>query len=160
MRYIIRIAKEKNPQTLNTTILDKKNIEPKDTHKKLNILIAEDINYNQILLKTMLSEFGYEKIDIANDGNETIDKITNAIKENNDFDIVLLDLRMPNMNGYECIIKLKTMLKTLPKIVAVTASVSDEDRELCKKLGIDYFISKPVEMTELKNILLRISEHI
>ena len=74
------------------------------------------------------------------------------------FDIMLLDLRMPVMDGYEVIDAVKRNGWVLPKIIVITASVMTEDRSRCKKLGIQYFISKPIDFQQLKEVMLHATE--
>lgn len=122
------------------------------------ILIAEDVLYNQTLLENMLNTLGYIDITTSSDGEETIQKIDLAFEDKNPFTILLLDLRMPKMDGYDVINHIRNMGYPLPKIVAVTASVLEEDRKRCKELGVQYFINKPTDMNNLKKVLLRITQ--
>jgi len=121
------------------------------------ILIAEDVLYNQTLLENMSNAIGYTDITTASDGEETIQKLDLANEMKNPFTILLLDLRMPKMDGYDVINHIRNMGYPLPKIVAVTASVLEEDRKRCKEMGVQYFINKPIDMNQLKNVLLRIT---
>jgi signal transduction histidine kinase/DNA-binding response OmpR family regulator len=126
-------------------------------NKKIKILIAEDILYNQTLLANMVNKIGYNDVTVVSNGEETIQKLDEAHKIKCPYVILLLDLRMPKMDGYEVITHIRNMGYPLPKIVAVTASVLDEDRSRCHDLGVKYFINKPVDMTKLKNVLLKIT---
>ena len=128
--------------------------------KQYKILVAEDIIYNQTLILTMIQKLGYDNIVVASDGQETIEIIDNGYEQNNPFVILLLDLRMPDIDGYDVINHIKNKGYPLPKIVVVTASVLQEDIDRCKKLGVQYFITKPIDMNQLKNVLLKISQSI
>lgn len=128
--------------------------------KECKILIAEDIIYNQQLIKQMIQNLGYENSVVASDGQETIEIMDSAYEDNNPFSVLLLDLRLPKMDGYDVIDHIKKKGYPLPKIVAVTASVLEEDRERCKKLGVQYFINKPIDIQKLKNVLLKICHNI
>lgn len=128
--------------------------------KNYKILIAEDIIYNQTLIQNMIQKLGYENSTVSSDGQETIELLDYAYEANDPFSIILLDLRMPKMDGYDVIEHIKNKGYPLPRIVAVTASVLQEDRERCKKLGVQYFINKPIDMQQLKNVLLKISQSI
>lgn len=135
--------------TLDRAFSESQYIKKKDSLKintSLNILIAEDIPSNQDLLVTMLSSLGYTKIKVVNDGIETIQ----AVKEGN-YDLLLLDLKMPRMDGYKVLEQLKG---SKIKIIPVTASVLDEDRLRCENLGINEFLKKPISMKELQMALL------
>ena len=133
------------------------NSDTKLFNKNIKILIAEDILYNQTLLANMVNKIGYNDVTVVSNGEETIQKLDEAHKIECPYVILLLDLRMPKMDGYEVITHIRNMGYPLPKIVAVTASVLDEDRSRCHNLGVRYFINKPVDMTKLKNVLLKIT---
>ena len=126
--------------------------------KDIKILIAEDVLYNQTLLYNMVSSLGYSDITVSSDGQETIEKLDNAYYNNNPYYVILLDLRMPKLDGYDVIDHIRNKGYPLPKIVVVTASVLQEDKERCKKMGVKYFINKPIHMAQLKNVLLKTSQ--
>lgn len=126
-------------------------------NKNIKILIAEDILYNQTLLANMVNKIGYNDVTVVSNGEETIQKLDEAHKMKCPYVILLLDLRMPKMDGYDVITHIRNMGYPLPKIVAVTASVLDEDKSRCYDLGVQYFINKPIDMTKLKNVLLKIT---
>lgn len=127
---------------------------PKSSFKKnVKILIAEDILYNQTLLVNILESIGYEDLETVGNGSDAI-KLLGASP--NTFDIVLLDLRMPNVDGYAVLEYLQTNTDIQPEIVIITASIMEEDRIKCKKYGVKYFINKPIKIEQLTNILLRI----
>ena len=65
---------------------------------------------------------------------------------------------MPKLDGYDVIDHIRNKGYPLPKIVVVTASVLQEDKERCKKMGVKYFINKPIHMAQLKNVLLKTSQ--
>jgi len=102
-------------------------------NNKIKILISEDVLYNQTLLHNMVTSLGYSDIAVASDGQETIEKLDFAYEDKQPFDALLLDLRMPKMDGYYVIEHIRSKGYPLPKIVAVTASVLAEDKERCKK---------------------------
>ena len=126
-------------------------------NKDVRILIAEDIPYNKNLLVTMLENLGYWDITSASNGQDTIDKLSHAHSSNNSFEIILLDLRMPIKDGYAVIAEHKKQGWTLPKILVVTASVMDGDREKCRDMGVRYFLNKPIEMSQLGEVMLYVS---
>jgi two-component system sensor histidine kinase/response regulator len=124
----------------------------------INILIAEDVNYNQVILVNMLESLNYKNISIANNGKETIDLIDKSYKINKPFDILLLDIRMPILDGFEVILYMKTKNYNLPKIIVITASVMYEDQEKCKELGIEHYILKPIQLKDLHKKILQLSK--
>jgi CheY-like chemotaxis protein len=119
-------------------------------------LIAEDVGYNQELLESMVNTLGYKNTSISVNGQDTIDKIDDEYNKGKPYDIILLDLRMPKLDGYDVISYIKDKGYPLPYIIVVTASVLTEDRDRCKKLGVEYFINKPIDMSQLKNVLLKV----
>ncbi len=107
--------------------------------KKIKILVVEDIPLNQLLMKTLLDDFGFER-DIAANGKIAIEKL-----QAKSYDIVLMDLQMPEMNGFEATEYIRTVLKSDIPIIALTADVTSVDLEKCKAVGMNDYISKPVD---------------
>ena len=120
---------------------------PKCTKSKIKILIAEDTINNLELLTIMLKSLGYSNIDTARDGVATIAKL-----HENSYHILLLDLRMPKIDGYG-VIQYVNEQKINIDIIAVTASTTEEDKEKCRENGVNFFISKPIEMNQLNKVL-------
>lgn len=118
---------------------------------EIKILIAEDIGYNQEMLIKMLTSMGYTNITLANDGKETIEKL-----EGNTYDILLLDLKMPNVDGFGVASYIKEKNIENLKIAVISASVLENDKARCKELGIKYFLLKPFNMSHLKHIMNRL----
>jgi two-component system sensor histidine kinase/response regulator len=113
-----------------------------------NILIAEDNFINQKLIINLFKLLGY-KPDIAANGIETLD----AIKRKN-YDLVFMDIQMPLMNGYEAtkIIVAQNEV-ALPLIIAMTANANIGDREKCFEAGMDDYITKPINIGALVNVI-------
>mgnify|MGYP002637206312 CR=1 FL=1 len=110
----------------------------------LKVLIVDDNNINVFLLKHMLEAKGFSP-SVAVNGQEAVDQVSIE-----DFDIVLMDLQMPVMDGYEAIKSIRENGKiSQPRIVAVTAFVGDESRERAISNGADAFVSKPIVQEEL-----------
>jgi CheY-like chemotaxis protein len=117
-----------------------------------NILIIEDNLLNQKILSFYLRKENYD-IQISSTGEDAITKLTNRR-----FDIILVDLMLPGMNGYETTEQLRMVEKQLYNdhriiIIALTANTLDNDREKCLKTGMDGYMAKPFEMTKLVHIL-------
>ncbi|NGY38815.1 PAS domain S-box protein [Flavobacterium sp. XN-5] len=107
--------------------------------KSIKVLVVEDIALNQLLMKTLLDDFGFER-DIAENGKIAIDKLLN-----NSYDVILMDLQMPEMNGFEATEYIrKTMNSDIP-IIALTADVTTVDLAKCKAVGMNDYIAKPVD---------------
>ena len=110
------------------------------------ILLAEDGVTNQKLAVALLLKWGHV-VTVANDGREAV----NAY-ESQPFDLVLMDVQMPEMDGLEatvCIRALESKLGRHTPIVAMTARAMKGDRELCLESGMDGYVSKPVRQREL-----------
>ncbi|MHC4104262.1 MAG: PAS domain-containing hybrid sensor histidine kinase/response regulator [Planctomycetota bacterium] len=106
------------------------------------ILVVEDDSVSQKAILAILKKLGLEA-DVANNGKEAVQK---AIKEL--FDLILMDMHMPNMNGYEATKSLRKQGLTIP-IIALTASVMKNDLDKCLTAGCDLFLSKPVNRKKL-----------
>ena len=128
------------------------NVEIKDVSQTIqksseaHILLAEDVKLNQLLAKKIIEGFGY-KLTIVGNGQEAIDSI-----QNNSYDLLLLDLRMPVLDGYETATKIRNelsdSLKNIP-IIALTAHAMDQEHNKCIEHGINDYVSKPFEPEEL-----------
>jgi two-component system CheB/CheR fusion protein len=107
--------------------------------KKIKVLVVEDMALNQLLMKTILDDFGFER-DIADNG-----KIAIKMLQAETYDIILMDLQMPVMNGFEATEYIrKTMNSEIP-IIALTADVTTVDLTKCKSVGMNDYIAKPVD---------------
>jgi PAS domain S-box-containing protein len=118
--------------------------------KNIKVLVVEDIALNQLLMKTLLDDFGFEH-DIAANGKIAI----NMLQEKS-YDIVLMDLQMPEMNGYEAAKYIRFILKYQVPIIALTADVTTADLERCKAMGMNDYISKPVDEKLLYNKIVEL----
>ncbi len=115
----------------------------------IRILLVEDTPVNMYVLQRVLRNEGFDVVE-ATDGNEAIRK---AEKEKPD--VVLMDMRLPDISSYEAVTILHQKLPTLP-IIAVTADALPGDREWCLNLGcIDYF-SKPIRYRDVIQAVYRI----
>jgi CheY-like chemotaxis protein len=119
---------------------------PEIGSKKLaRLLLVEDNSMNQKVVLLMLRKLGYSA-DIAANGREAIDAIAGQ-----SYDLVLMDCRMPEMDGFEATqhIRLSAGPAAHIPIIAVTACAFAEDREACLKSGMNDYLSKPVRVQEL-----------
>jgi len=113
-----------------------------------NILVAEDARTNQVLIKSLLKRLGL-KVTIVEDGNQVVQEAMSA-----QFDLIFMDIEMPNMNGYEATKAIrKKRLKT--PIIALTAYAMKGDDEKCFAAGCDDYISKPIEHKKLLQTLTK-----
>lgn len=107
--------------------------------KKIKVLVAEDVALNQLLIKIILEELGFE-LDIAANGKIAIEKLQHGA-----YDIVLMDLQMPEMNGFEATAFIRNQIKSEIPIIALTADVTTIDLEKCNAAGMNDYISKPID---------------
>jgi two-component system, chemotaxis family, CheB/CheR fusion protein len=104
-----------------------------------NVLVVEDVALNQLLIKIILADFGYE-VDVADNGKIALEKL-----RKNKYDIILMDLQMPEMNGFETTKYIREEMKSQIPIIALTADVTTVDVEKCIAFGMDDYISKPID---------------
>jgi two-component system CheB/CheR fusion protein len=105
----------------------------------VKVLIVEDVKLNQLLLRTLLDDFKFVW-EIADNGKIAIEKL-----QTNSYDIILMDLQMPIMNGFEATEYIRNKMKLQTPIIALTADVTTADVEKCKALGMNDYISKPLD---------------
>ena len=119
----------------------------------MEILVAEDNLINQKLATYMLTNLGH-KVVIAANGQDALDKFRAG-----NFDVILMDVQMPVMDGFEATQLIRAVEKESGKrtpIVALTAHAMKGDRERCLEAGMDDYISKPINNKELTDALTRI----
>lgn len=126
-----------------------KNLLPLST---LNILLAEDNPVNQKVAFAMLEKMGH-RIQVANNGAQAFD-----IFQQNYFDVVLLDIQMPEMDGFEVTRRIRKLndLKAHTPIIAITANATMDDREECLKNGMNGYLAKPLKKDALIAELARV----
>ncbi len=122
--------------------------EQKELRKDLSILIAEDNTINQKVAETIFGYLGY-KIDIAVDGVETVEKVSQK-----EYDIIFMDLLMPEKDGIQATVDIRGMGKQMP-IVAMTATASKKGRHKAITSGMNDYIVKPVKSETIKKILIK-----
>ncbi len=114
------------------------------------ILVAEDEQYNFELVRIIFNREGFEVLRATN-GQEAID----LVESDNDIGLIMMDIKMPGMNGVDATIEIKRQHPDLP-IVAVTAFATQEDRNVCINSGCDDFMSKPIDRIHLVNIVRKL----
>ncbi len=121
---------------------------------KFKALLVEDDKQNRLVASKMLRIFQVE-VEEASDGEMAIEKI-----KENEFDCILMDVTMPRKDGIETtkeirrIEKLKSRIPSF--IVAFTSNVTEKDKKKCLEYGMDYFLGKPVTLSQIKDVLLRV----
>ena len=111
------------------------------------ILVAEDNPINQVVAQALLQHIGYPNATLVDNGQEAVNAILNG-----DFDAVLMDCRMPVLDGYEATVKIRAMGYQLP-IIAMTANAATSDFEKCLHMGMNDHISKPFNAATLAQTL-------
>ena len=110
-----------------------------DDIKNIKVLVVEDIALNQLLMRTLLDDFGFI-CDIAGNGQIAIEKLQTTT-----YDIILMDLQMPVMNGFEATEYIRKTMNLSVPIVALTADVTTVDIDKCRAVGMNDYVSKPVD---------------
>lgn len=133
-------------------VLEPEIVELNTDIKDTKILVVEDMELNQLLMKTILDDFGFE-CDITANGKLAIEKL-----ETKNYDIILMDLQMPEMNGFEATIYIRNVMKLQVPIIALTADVTTVDVEKCRAVGMNDYIAKPVDERLLYSKLIAFSK--
>ncbi|MCC5021568.1 MAG: response regulator [Candidatus Synoicihabitans palmerolidicus] len=125
---------------------------PVKSVRRLRVLVAEDNLVNQELMRLMLKSLGHESMTV-DDGAQVLPAL-----RNDNFDVVLMDVQIPGMDGFEATKVLREHFERdgrSPWVVAVTANAMAGDRERCLEAGMNAYISKPVEVRQLEEVLAR-----
>lgn len=118
-----------------------------NSNAPLKVLVVDDNEVNQSLMKHLLSQWNID-FDIATNGLEAVEYLTN-----NDCDLVLMDIQMPQMDGYVATQKIREELKLNLPIIAMTAHALAGERERCMSRGMNEYISKPIKEEELFKLI-------
>jgi CheY-like chemotaxis protein len=139
------------PSAVAASPTDGAGAEPLGERHPLRILLAEDNAVNQKLALRLLSQMSYGA-EVAGDGQQAIQAL-----ERTDFDVVLMDVQMPELDGLEATRRIRARWPDRPlQIVAMTANALAGDREACLAAGMDDYISKPIRPAELTAALERV----
>jgi two-component system CheB/CheR fusion protein len=118
--------------------------------QNIKVLVAEDVALNQLLIKIILLDFGFN-IDMATNGKVAIEYL-----QKNDYDVILMDLHMPVMNGFEATAFIRNTMNSQIPIIALTADVTTVDVEKCIAVGMNDYISKPIDEKLLYDKITRV----
>jgi signal transduction histidine kinase len=110
------------------------------------VLVAEDSAANQVLIRLLLEKLGFV-VTIAQNGLEVIEAV-----ENQYFELIFMDMQMPEMNGYIATKRLRGLGVKTP-IIAMTANINEEDKKECLRTGCDDYISKPIDRAHLVKVI-------
>ncbi|CAK1367643.1 unnamed protein product [Cercospora beticola] len=122
----------------------------------LRFLVVEDNALNRKILVSMLGKMGYQNILEAHNGGEAVRQMSASIESQNCVDVVLMDIWMPIMDGFEATRRILTMAGSRKvTVLAITADVTDGAMERATEVGIKGFMSKPYKMTDLQRFILQ-----
>ncbi|HEU4473116.1 MAG TPA: ATP-binding protein [Flavisolibacter sp.] len=122
--------------------------------QKIKVLVAEDNHMNQQLVKHLMKSWSIDHL-VVDNGMEAV----NTLKQQA-FSIVLMDIQMPEMDGYTATSVIRNELKLDVPIIAMTAHAMVGEKERCLQLGMNDYVSKPIKETVLYNIIARHAQHI
>jgi signal transduction histidine kinase/DNA-binding response OmpR family regulator len=122
--------------------------------QKIKVLVAEDNHMNQQLVRHLMKSWSMDHL-IVNTGAEAVEEL-----QQNAYSIVLMDIQMPDMDGYTATTIIRTEMKSDVPIIAMTAHAMIGEKEKCLQLGMNDYVSKPIKETVLYNIIARHAQHI
>ncbi len=134
-----------NPQM--SVSLDRTKKKPGKIATGERILLAEDCTDNQRIVSLILSNAGFQ-VTVAENGQVACEKALEALKDGKPFDMILMDMQMPIMEGHEATRRLRAAGYNRP-IVALTAHATVDDRKKCLEAGCDFYVTKPINRSEL-----------
>ena len=143
LQAVLAPPKHPAPEELPASILDASFA----IEYPMSILIAEDNVINQKLIQKVLTKLGFVT-DLASDGMEVI----NNLKRQN-YDVILMDVQMPILDGIEATIAIREMSIVQPFIIAMTANAMSKDRDECLGAGMDDYVAKPIRLNEIIKVL-------
>lgn len=124
-----------------------------DTNRLLNILLVEDNEFNRLAASNTLSHFNCQITEAVN-GLDAI----HILKSGKIFDVILMDLQMPIMDGFESTKVIRNTLKIITPIIALTANAFKSELELCLNIGMNDCVTKPFEEEKLLNAIYRLAQ--
>ena len=136
--------------------VEEKVVEETASFKGKKIFLVEDNELNQEIAVEILQEAGFV-VDVADDGAVAVEKLGSAGPGR--YDLVLMDIQMPIMNGYEATRRIRALdnpnIAGLP-IIAMTANAFDEDRKAALEAGMNGHIAKPIDIPKLMEVLMEV----
>ena len=122
----------------------------------VKVLLVEDNELNAEIAQVQLEEYGMQVTNAVN-GKEAVEKV--SLSKPGDYDLILMDIQMPVMNGHEATRQIRKLdnpkLASIP-IIAMTANAFNEDRKAAEDCGMNGFISKPIDMNEVIEMLKKV----
>jgi signal transduction histidine kinase len=144
----VNVISDGNQDARHLQELINENNENDDLNGKFSgrVLVVEDSLTNQMLIKLMLEKLGFV-LTIAEDGFQAIDAMNGQV-----FDMIFMDMQMPNMNGYDATKKIRNLGIKTP-VIAMTGSITHEDEKKCIEVGCDEYVSKPIDRNHLIKVI-------
>ena len=132
---------------------------PASEYSKLKVLVVDDNATNHLVVTSLLGSM-VKEIEVAENGVEAIQALDNADSQKAQFDVILMDIHMPIMDGIEATLAIRGSQKdyTNIPIIALTADPQYQQRRLCKNIGMDDALAKPIKLTEVLGALDRVFE--
>jgi len=148
--FTARLTKAPNASVVAPTVRPA----ARESHTSLRVLLAEDNRINQMLAKRLLERWGHEVV-LAETGRQAV-----TAHAQQKFDVILMDVQMPEMNGFEATAAIRAVEGTSSDgtpIVAMTAHAMKGDRERCLAAGMNDYVSKPIDPAILFAVIDRVS---
>ena len=148
--------KPEEPRSLSSPELTAPEEHAAASGRSLNILLAEDTLLNQHLMVRILEKGGYQ-VKVVDNGRDAI-----AAHDGESFDLILMDVHMPELDGFEATAAIREKEKTTAghiPIVAMTALAMRGDRERCLEAGMDAYVTKPIQAPELFGVIKRLTAY-
>jgi CheY-like chemotaxis protein len=127
---------------------------PTAARSVFRVLVAEDNAINQKVISLILRDTGFE-VDLVPDGNQAV-----VLHRSKPYDLILMDLHMPIMDGWEATRRIRRLAQRQPVIVAVTAEVVGRVREKCLRAGMDDYLSKPFTKDQLLAVVRSVHDRL
>jgi CheY-like chemotaxis protein len=121
---------------------------PESIREKINILVVEDNLLSRKLITFWLKKWHFKFDSVAN-GELAVENL-----KLNKYDLILMDIQMPGMNGYETVRFIRNEMRLGLPVIAITSQVSEEERQRCLKAGMNDFAPKPLQEIELYNLVI------
>ncbi len=126
------------------TIPSEETIEFVDVQIQARVLLVEDNLFNQFVARSFLEHAG-ATVEIAENGQQALERLAQSC----DFDVILMDVQMPVMDGFEATRCIRNQLRLAIPIIAMTAGVMEEEQEKCIAAGMNAFVGKPIDVTQM-----------
>jgi CheY-like chemotaxis protein len=127
---------------------------PDPSAPTFDILVAEDNDVNQQVLRQMLTQLGHHPT-VVEDGAAAVQAV-----QDSEYDLVFMDLQMPTLNGLDATRRIHSLdLASPPPIVALTAGAFEDTRQKCRDAGMDDYLAKPVRLSDLQSVLDAVPAH-